>query len=62
LSSNRLQLAVWSKKDEIGFVFENNVYFYDMKTVKQITFHGNSFIFNGVTDWVYEGNFKIIKI
>lgn len=46
--------------DKVAFVFENNLYYKDLKTQKvtQITSDGeNNKIINGATDWVYEEEF-----
>jgi dipeptidyl-peptidase 4 len=50
-----------SKK--IGFVRDNNLFYFDIKSgeEKQLTFDGNKEILNGVFDWVYEEEFRIIN-
>lgn len=49
---------------KVAYVFENNIYYKDLAsgTVTQVTDDGkiNSLI-NGVTDWVYEEEFAIVK-
>ncbi|MBN4071028.1 DPP IV N-terminal domain-containing protein, partial [Crocinitomix catalasitica] len=49
---------------KVGFVYQNNIYFRDLKTdeVFQITTDGSqNEIINGSTDWVYEEEFEITK-
>ena len=46
---------------KVGYVFENNLYFYDLATDKatQVTTDGKqNEIINGATDWVYEEEFS----
>ncbi|WNJ19855.1 S9 family peptidase [Pontibacter sp. G13] len=48
---------------QVGFVFENNVYFTDLASGKevQVTFDGaHNQIINGLTDWVYEEEFAFV--
>lgn len=50
--------------DKVAFVFENNLYYQDLKTnsVTQITKDGEkNKIINGITDWVYEEEFAFVK-
>jgi len=52
------------KGDKVAFVFENNLYFQDLKhgSVKQITLDGKkNFIINGASDWVYEEEFTLTR-
>jgi hypothetical protein len=53
-----LQLAQLSPTGHaVSFVFQNNIYFkksFDA-TSEKITFDGTPDIFNGISDWVYEG-------
>lgn len=53
----RIQLANWSKtKDSLVFVAANDIYFLRSVSapIQRITFDGNHYVYNGVTDWVYE--------
>lgn len=34
----------------------NDIYITDLKTHKRVTFDGSPTVFNGIPDWVYEGN------
>lgn len=48
----------------VGYVFENNLYYYDLTNGETlpITFDGKkNSIINGLTDWVYEEEFSIVK-
>jgi hypothetical protein len=54
-----LQLAQWSPVgNAIAFVYTNNVYYrpsaLSINSV-QLTSSGSALVYNGVTDWVYEG-------
>ena len=56
----RLQYATWVPgRDSIVFVFDNNIYIRPVITspeVVKITSTGsNNVIYNGIPDWVYEG-------
>ncbi|CAF0793607.1 unnamed protein product [Brachionus calyciflorus] len=60
-STDRIQNAVLSSNSrKLAFVYENNIYlmeeFFDgSKKSKKITHDGNdSYIYNGITDWLYE--------
>lgn len=49
--------------DKVAFVYQNNLYYTDLKTgkSKQITNDGKiNEIINGTTDWVYEEEFSIV--
>ena len=49
---------------KIGYVYHNNLYYQDISTreVFQITQDGNkNEVINGITDWVYEEEFAIVK-
>ena len=49
---------------KIAYVYENNIYLKDLNTheIQQVTFDGKkNEIINGIPDWVYEEEFKIIK-
>jgi len=50
-------------KEKIAFAFENNLYIKDLKgKAKKITNDGEkNKIINGITDWVYEEEFSIVK-
>lgn len=48
----------------IAYVFENNIYLYDLKTAHEtkITTDGQeNRIINGITDWVYEEEFAFVR-
>ncbi|GAA5219564.1 S9 family peptidase [Membranihabitans marinus] len=50
--------------DKIGFVFENNIYYRDLKSqnVVQVTMDGQiNEVINGAADWVYEEEFAITR-
>ena len=50
--------------DRVAFVHENNLYYKDLSTgaIAQITSDGKkNEIINGVTDWVYEEEFSIVR-
>lgn len=65
LSENKVQEPTFSPDaSKIAYVFENNIYIYDLKTNKevQVTTDGvDDKIINGVTDWVYEEEFSFVK-
>ncbi|GAK92988.1 dipeptidyl peptidase IV [Nonlabens ulvanivorans] len=49
---------------KVGYVFENNIYFKDLVTGEtiQVTSDGvNNKLINGVSDWVYEEEFAIVR-
>jgi len=49
---------------KVAYVWENNLYYYDIasETTLPITFDGSkNEIINGVSDWVYEEEFSIVK-
>ncbi len=49
---------------KVGYVFENNIYFKDLVTgeTTQVTSDGvNNKLINGVSDWVYEEEFAIVR-
>lgn len=65
IADKKIRLAEFSpKNDKVAYVFENNLYCFDLNTDKttQITFDGKyNNIINATTDWVYEEEFAITK-
>jgi len=51
------------QSDKVAYVFENNLYYYDLNERKhlQITNDGSDQIINGNCDWVYEEEFGFTK-
>lgn len=48
----------------IAYVFENNIYLFDLETEKEIRITADgqkNHIINGVTDWVYEEEFAFVR-
>jgi dipeptidyl-peptidase-4 len=64
-SDSKIQIAEISPKgDKVGYVFENNIYIYDIASEKtnQITTDGEmNKVINGAPDWVYEEEFSFAK-
>ncbi|OGU72862.1 MAG: hypothetical protein A2V93_01825 [Ignavibacteria bacterium RBG_16_34_14] len=73
VNEKRFQLIIDSEDEQVnaqfspdgkklGFVRANNIYVADIESgeEKQLTFDGSEVILNGVFDWVYEEEFKII--
>ena len=73
LNENKFRLIIESEEeqvnaqfspdgDKVGFVRGNNIFVADIKSgeEKQLTFDGSETILNGIFDWVYEEEFKII--
>ncbi len=49
---------------KVGYVFENNVYYYDLQSGKdvQVSFDGKeNAVINGAVDWVYEEEFSMSR-
>ncbi|MGH2665750.1 S9 family peptidase [Flavobacterium sp.] len=65
LADHKIQEPTFSPDGtKIGYVFENNLYVYDLATKKhtQITADGKkNSVINGVTDWVYEEEFSFVR-
>lgn len=50
---------------KIAYAYNNNLYIYDIATAKteQVTFDGaKNYVINGISDWVYEEEFAIVKM
>ncbi|MBK6858825.1 MAG: S9 family peptidase [Saprospiraceae bacterium] len=64
-SPNKIMYPAFNPKgDKVAFVFDNNLYYQDLKheSVKQITLDGKkNFIINGASDWVYEEEFTLTR-
>ena len=63
LASNRLiSTAIWAPKgSSLAYVLNNDIYYHKLNDEKvetrRLTFDGKAQdIYNGVPDWVYEGN------
>lgn len=57
LSRRKISTASWNPDGEsLAYVLDHNIYIYSLETgeSKQITFDGDTSIFNGIPDWVYE--------
>jgi len=65
ISEDKIQEASFSPDaTKVAYVFENNIYKYDLETEKrtQVTNDGEiNSVINGVTDWVYEEEFSFVK-
>lgn len=65
ISEDEIQEPTFSPDGtKVAFVKDNNIYVKNLasETIKQITFDGKkNEIINGITDWVYEEEFKFVK-
>nr|WP_322625954.1 S9 family peptidase [uncultured Flavobacterium sp.] len=65
IADYKIQEPIISPKgDKIAYVYENNIYLYDIVTGKQtqVTTDGKkNRIINGITDWVYEEEFSFVR-
>lgn len=64
LFGDKVQYARFSPDaNKVAFVYQRNLYVKDLEsdTVEQITNDGSEHIINGVTDWVYEEEFGIVR-
>ena len=65
LTDKKIQEPLFSPKgDKLAYVYQNNIYIYDTQSQKeqQVTFDGQkNKIINGVSDWVYEEEFAIVR-
>lgn len=65
VSKNKIQEPTFSEDgSKIAFGFENNLYYKDLKSEEtfQITRDGKkNHIINGITDWVYEEEFGVVR-
>ncbi|GHA42810.1 peptidase S9 [Salinimicrobium marinum] len=65
ISEDQIQEPTLSPgNDKVAYVFENNIYIKDLTSgnVTQVTSDGKkNEIINGVTDWVYEEEFSIVR-
>ena len=65
ISEDKIQEPTLSPdNNKVAYVFENNIYIKDLTSgeVKQITHDGlKNEIINGVSDWVYEEEFSIVR-
>jgi len=65
ISEDKIQEASFSPDaTKVAYVFENNIYTYDLETEKrtQVTNDGEiNSVINGVADWVYEEEFSFVK-
>jgi dipeptidyl-peptidase-4 len=65
ISEDQIQEPTLSPDNEkVAYVFENNIYIKDLTSgnVTQVTSDGKkNVIINGVTDWVYEEEFSIVR-
>ena len=65
LTDKKIQEPLFSPKgDKVAYVYQNNIYIYDTQSQKeqQVTFDGQkNKIINGVSDWVYEEEFAIVR-
>jgi len=62
--SRHLQLVQWSPTgNALAFIAQNNIYYRPSaasdSNIYAITSDGSELIYNGITDWVYEGHYKI---
>lgn len=64
LSPNLVQEPMFSPDaTKVAYVLDRDIYVLDLNTnqTKRITFDGNDHISNGLTDWVYEEEFKFVR-
>lgn len=64
LSSNLVQEPMFSPDaTKVAYVLDRDIYAFDLSNnqTKRLTFDGNNYISNGLTDWVYEEEFAFVR-